>query len=253
MTAGIIVQARMGSSRLPGKVLADLAGRPAIVQLLERLKRVPETPVIVLATSTLDIDNPLAEIVQSIPGVEVWRGPEIDVLRRYAQAAHAFDLDPVVRVTGDCPLLEPSVITRTLHAFSTGSFDYADNLMPRTYPHGYDVQVVSRRALEIADREATDPGEREHVMPFVIRRPDRFAATHVVSDQTPCPDIRITLDYPEDLTLIRGIYDRLYPVNPAFGLSEMLQLREKEPELFEINASRRQLCISTNHAGTKYP
>jgi len=143
-------------------------------------------------------------------------------------------------VTGDCPLLEPMVIERTLDAFGDGAFDYADNLVPRTYPHGFDVQVVSRHALEIADKEATEAADREHVLPFVNRQPQRFAATHVVSEIEPCPELRLTLDYPEDLLLIRGIYERLYPANPAFGLRDILDLRKTEPALFEVNAARRQ-------------
>lgn len=240
MAAGIIVQARMGSSRLPGKVLADLAGAPAIVRLLERLKRVSGVPTIVLATSTLAIDDPLAQLVRQTPAVELWRGPEQDVLKRYADAARQFDLDSIVRITGDCPLMEPEMIEKMLARFAEGGLDYVDNVVPRTFPHGYDVQVVSRRALEIADREAADPYEREHVLPFVNRRPERFALAHVVRDGEPCPEIRITLDYPEDLTLIRAIYERLYPINPEFGLKEVLALREREPALFELNAERRQ-------------
>ena len=112
--------------------------------------------------------------------------------------------------------------------------------MPRTYPHGFDVQVVSRHALEIADKEATEAADREHVLPFVNRQPQRFAATHVVSEIEPCPELRLTLDYPEDLLLIRGIYERLYPANPAFGLRDILDLRKTEPALFEVNAARRQ-------------
>jgi spore coat polysaccharide biosynthesis protein SpsF len=240
MATGIVVQARMGSTRLPGKVLADLAGAPAISRMLERLKRVSHNPVLVLATSSLPIDDPLAEVVKQTPGVGLWRGSESDVLKRYADAARHFDLDPIVRVTGDCPLLEAAVIERTLEAFGNGDFDYADNLVPRTYPHGYDVQVVSRRALEITDCEAVDAAAREHVLPFVSQQPERFAATHVVFDGKPCPEIRITMDYPEDLAVIRGIYEALYSGNPAFGLRDILELREKQPHLFEINAKRRQ-------------
>lgn len=240
MAIGLVVQARMGSTRLPGKVLADLAGAPAIIRMLERLKRVRGSPVIVVATSGSTIEEPLIEVVAEIPSVELWRGPEQDVLKRYAGAARHFDLDPIVRVTGDCPLLEAAVIERTLEAFRGGAFDYADNLVPRTYPHGFDVQVVSRRALEIADREAVEPGDREHVLPFINRRPDRFPASHAVSQDRPCPELRLTLDYPEDLALIRGIYERLYPIDTAFGLKDILQLQKKEPALFEVNAKWRQ-------------
>jgi spore coat polysaccharide biosynthesis protein SpsF len=241
MAAGIIVQARMGSTRLPGKVLADLAGASAIVRLFERLRRVQGSPAIILATSTSKTDDPLAALIEATPGIELWRGSEQDVLRRFADAARHFDLDPIVRITGDCPLMESGVIDAVLTRFASGDFDYADNLVPRTFPHGYDVQVASRRALEAADHEAVEADEREHVMPFIIRRPQRFADTHVVKAGAPCPQLRVTLDYPEDLAVIRAIYERLYPVNPCFGLDDILALRDMDPALFERNASRRQV------------
>ena len=243
MTPGIIVQARMGSSRLPGKVLEDLAGAPGLVRLFERLRRVKAGPRIVLATSTLAGDDPIAALVTTQPDIGLWRGPEQDVLKRYADAARHFDLDPIVRITADCPLMEPACIDAVLEAFNaTAGCQYADNVVPRTYPHGYDVQVMSRRALEEADREATLPTDREHVGPFIIRHAERFPPTHVVSSNAPCADLRITLDYPEDLILIRTIYERLYPANPDFGLGEILALREKDPSLFDVNRSRAIYC-----------
>jgi spore coat polysaccharide biosynthesis protein SpsF len=237
---GIVVQARMGSSRLPGKVLADLAGAPALIRLFERLRRVKRSPKIVLATSTLPGDDPIAALVATQPDIALWRGPERDVLRRYADAARHFDIGPVVRITADCPLMEPSCIDEVLNAFhSAPNYEYADNLVPRTYPHGYDVQVVSRAALETSDREAVDPYEREHVLPFIQRREDRFRTVHVSSADYNNTSIRITLDFPEDLVLIRAIYERLYPDNPHFGLNDILRLRDELPTLFDVNKARR--------------
>ena len=239
MTTGIIVQARMGSSRLPGKVMQDLAGAPALERLFERLRRVKGPPLIVLATSTLPGDDPIADYVSATPDIRLWRGSEQDVLRRYADAARHFDLDPIVRITADCPLMEPSCIDAVLDAYrALPGCQYADNVLPRTFPHGYDAQVLSRQALEAADREATLPADREHVGPFIIRHADRFPATHAAPCDPPCAELRITLDYPEDLTLIRAIYERLYPANPNFGLGDILALREKDPALFDINKSR---------------
>jgi spore coat polysaccharide biosynthesis protein SpsF len=241
MTTGIIVQARMGSSRLPGKVLADLAGAPAIVRLFERLNRVGGASTLIMATSDLPKDDPLAVVASGIPGVHVWRGSENDVLKRFADAARHFRLDAIVRITGDCPLTEPSLIDAVIDLFGTnGKYALADNVEPRTFPHGYDVQVFSRFALETADHEASLAYDREHVMPFVVARPDRFPTGHLISSRTPCPEIRITLDYPEDLTVIRGIYERLYPSNHGFGFNEIVALRTREPDLFEINAAHRQ-------------
>ena len=237
---GIIIQARMGSSRLPGKVLADLAGAPALLRLFERLRRVRGSIPIVLATSTLSGDDPIADLVATQPDIALWRGSERDVLKRYADAARHFDICPIVRITADCPLMEPSSIDQVLHAFrSMPGCEYADNLVPRTYPHGYDVQVVSRAALEIADHEAADPYEREHVLPFIQRRENRFPTVHVSSPDHDNSSLRITLDFPEDLVLIRTIYERLYPGNPNFGLDDILQLRNEMPVLFDVNKAQR--------------
>jgi len=233
---GIIVQARMGSSRLPGKVMQDLAGAPALARLFERLRRVKGSPLIVLATSTLPGDDVIADYVAATHDIKLWRGPEQDVLRRYADAARHFDLDPVVRITGDCPLTEPTVLDALMSLFkATPNCDYADNVVPRTFPHGFDAQIVSRATLETADTEAIQSAHREHVLPFVQTQPERFRQVHLVSDYTSNADLRITLDYPEDLVLIRAIYERLYPVNPQFGLAEIMELRDRDPVLFTVN------------------
>jgi spore coat polysaccharide biosynthesis protein SpsF len=239
MTTGIIVQARMGSTRLPGKVLEDLAGAPVLLRLFERLRRVRGSPRIVLATSTLASDNPIADLVATQPDIALWRGPEQDVLKRYADAARHFDLDPIVRITADCPLMDPACIDAVLEAYNaTPGCQYADNVTPRTFPHGLDVQMVSRAALENADAEANDSGQREHVLPFVQSQPLRFVQTHVVADGSPQPGLRITLDYPEDLALIRAIYEILYPANPDFGLEDIIALKARNPALFEVNRIR---------------
>jgi len=233
--AGIIVQARMGSSRLPGKVMQDLAGAPVLARLFERLRRVEGAPMIVLATSTLAGDDVIADYVRALPDIELWRGSEQDVLKRYADASRHFELDTIIRITADCPLMEPTVIDAVLKAFQSGGCSYADNLNPRTFPHGFDVQIASRHALEVADTEAHEPPEREHVMPFIISRPKRFPLCHISASGVSRADLRLTLDYAEDLALIRGIYERLYPTNPNFGLSDILDLEIQEPALFALN------------------
>ena len=233
---GIIAQARMGSTRLPGKVLADLCGAPALDRLVERLRRVPSHPQIIIATSTLPGDDALAAHAATLDGVGVWRGSESDVLSRYAEAAEHFDLDPIVRITADCPLMEPAVLQAVLDLFErTPGCDYADNVTVRTFPHGFDVQVVSRRALRLANAMAKDLVEREHVLPYINSRPGEFRCVDLKSD-TDNSDLRITLDYPEDLALIRAIYEKLFPGNPEFGLDDILALRARDPQLFEINA-----------------
>ena len=134
--------------------------------------------------------------------------------------------------------MQPDTIEQVMSAFSAvPGCGYADNLKPRTFPHGFDVQVASRAALEAADAEARELAQREHVMPFIIARPDRFHVAHITAAHNHA-DLRLTLDYPEDLTLIRAIYERLYPGKSDFNLRDVLELRRREPSLFELNRGR---------------
>jgi len=219
--------------------MQDLAGAPALERLFERLRRVKGPPLIVLATTTQAADDVIADYVSATPDIKLWRGSEQDVLKRYADAARHYDLDPVVRVTSDCPLMEPQCIDDVLAAFSTTpGCEYADNVKPRLFPHGYDVQVVSREVLERLDRDTTSQRDREHVLVHIQDNPGQFRRAHVTPKDGGHPGLRITLDYPEDLALIRGIYERLYPGNPRFGLADILALQQREPKLFDLNRAR---------------
>jgi len=236
---GIIVQGRMGSTRLPGKVLMDIAGAPALVRLFERLRRVKSMPAIVLATSDLSGDDPIAEIVSAQPGVSLWRGPEQDVLKRYADAACHFDFDPIIRITADNPLTDADLIAEVLDFFrSAPNCDYADNIHPRVVPYGLGIQIVSQRALLQTAAEAVAASDREHVLTYVFNNQQRFRCLFLPAGSPRGADLRLTLDFPEDLTVIRAIYDRLYPTNPQFTLADILELRQREPEIFEANRMR---------------
>jgi spore coat polysaccharide biosynthesis protein SpsF len=233
---GIIVQARMGSSRLPGKVLMEIAGAPALVRLLERLRRIEGDPKIVLATSELPADDALAEIVTAQPGISLWRGSEQDVLKRYADATREFDLDPIIRITADNPLIDPGLTAEVLDLFcTTPNCDYADNMHPRTVPYGLGIQIVSRRALLKTAAEAVTASDREHVLTYILSHQKHFRCAFVPNGSPRGADLRLTLDYPEDLTVIRAIYDRLYPTNPQFALADIVELRQREPKIFEAN------------------
>ena len=235
---GIVIQARLGSTRLPGKVLADLGGRPMLTRQIERLRLVSGVDCIVVATTDASLDDPVAALVRSLDGVGLWRGPEEDVLARFAGAAAAFDLDAIGRVTGDCPLIDPAVIGRVLAAFrSTPGCDYSSNCRPRTWPFGFDVEFVSRRALDAAQHEATDPFDRQHVLVYVFTRPERFRCINAVHDNVNEQSLRLTVDYPEDLELVRALFEELRPLWPDFGLSEILAVLKRRPELRRINAT----------------
>jgi spore coat polysaccharide biosynthesis protein SpsF len=207
----VIVQARMSSSRLPGKVLMDLGPGSALAVLARRLAGLTETDTVVIATSVGEDDDPVAAFAQSI-GLAVVRGPLDDVLERYRLAAESVGCDAVVRITADCPLSEPQVIDRVIRMWrEDDALDYAWNTRaPRSFPDGLDVEVVSRSALEAAAAETRNPYDREHVTPFVRERPDRFPQRGLRLEP-PVRTIKLTLDTQEDLATIRSFLERVGP------------------------------------------
>lgn len=232
----VVIQARMGSTRLPGKVLCDLAGAPALARQIERVRRVAGIDLVIVATSDLPQDDAIVELCAQIPGIEVFRGSEQDVLSRYMGAVRKYDLSAVVRLTGDCPLIDPQVVSTIWQAFleSPGAA-FASNCHPRSFPHGFDCEVASRWAIETADREATDPAHREHVMPFIWSQPERFPRVNVEASGPSYASLRLTLDYPEDLTVIRTIYEGLYPQKPDFTFDDILAFLDTHPNVMAEN------------------
>lgn len=202
---GAIIQARMGSTRLPGKVLMDLHGQPVLRRVLDRVAMVPDIEVIAVATSVNPLDNAIAEKCTEWD-IPCYRGSEDDVLDRFYRAAALLELTTVVRITADCPLHDPAVITQVIQHYRDTGADYCSNVQPPTFPDGLDTEVVSITALEQAWDEAADPFEREHVMPYIRRRPDRFRITNM---QAPAnySHLRWTLDTAEDLAFIRSFYE----------------------------------------------
>jgi len=230
-----LVQARMGSTRLPGKALAPLAGRPVLGWVLARVGEAPGLDEVAVATSTLERDAPVVAVAQAV-GVRVVRGDERDVLDRYRTAAEALAADVVVRVTADCPLVDPEVIGRLLAA--RGDRDYAavaTGAMPpapglRRFPDGLDAEAFTRAALEAAWGQASAPYDREHVSPWIKRhvQPWWLEAEEDLGDE------RWTVDEPADLAFVRAVVERLGP--EPFGYREVLALLAREPELRALNA-----------------
>ena len=225
-----ILQARMSSSRLPGKVLSPLFGEPMIFRQIERLARARRIDRLVVATSTDGSDDALAEACAA-RGVAVFRGSLDDVLDRFAGALDLFpEAKTVIRVTADCPLADWTVVDEVIaHLEATGA-DYASNTpAERTYPHGLDVEVMRREALLDAWREGRDPYEREHVTPYIYRRPETYRLQFV--SRTPSlAHLRWTVDYPADLEFVRDVYARLYPADPAFGSDAVVALARNSSE-----------------------
>jgi spore coat polysaccharide biosynthesis protein SpsF len=229
-----ILQARMSSTRMPGKVMAPVLGEPMIWRQIERLRRTRTLSKIVVATSTATSDDALAGFLLG-RGCTVYRGELHDVLARYAACAAAWNPDHVVRLTADCPLADHRVIDQAVGlALSTGA-TYTSNGERRTYPKGLDVEVVAADALRAAAREATDPYDREHVTPFIRKRPERFRQAQLVQE----PDLsalRWTVDRPEDFAFVRAVYQKLYPDNPDFGQEEILELLGERDDLAALAA-----------------
>lgn len=230
----IIAQARMGSTRLPGKVMMDLGGRPVIEHVLERALAVKRANALVIATPDLPEDESLALHVRSL-GVEVVQGSAEDVLSRYAKAARAAQADVVVRITCDCPLIDPAVIDESIEAFFSSGADYCTNALRRTYPIGMDVEVLKVAAVYAAESEATEKQHREHVTPFIYQHAERFKLHNVEAPAWATrPELRLTVDEPADLMFLRELLRRSH--GSSLSLREVLAVVDGHPELLELNA-----------------
>lgn len=229
-----IIQARMGSTRLPGKVLLDLAGQTVLERVVRRIQRCQYVDEIVVATSILPVDNDIVAACRQM-GVFFFRGSETDVLDRFLKAAYAHCADICVRITADCPLIDPGVSDEIIRRFGQENppVDYASNKIPQSYPRGLDTEVFTLAALERAWQNASMPYEREHVTISIYEHPDQFKLLSIKSDVERA-DWRWTLDTLEDLEFIRTIYDRLGPTN-NFTWHDVVDLLEKEPALNAIN------------------
>lgn len=236
----VLVQARMGSTRLPGKVMRQVLGRPLLDFQIERLRQARLPHGIRILTTTEQSDEPIIAFCQK-KGLAYFRGPEEDVLDRYYQAAKKAKLDAIVRVTADCPLIDPDILDHAIDVYLSAfpAYDYVSNGLERTFPRGLDVEVFSFQSLEKAYREAKEPEEREHVTPYLYRHPERFHLKNI--SHSPALDrYRWTVDTPEDFELIRLILEHLYPLNPRFRLQDVLTLLDRHPEWNTINAHIEQ-------------
>jgi spore coat polysaccharide biosynthesis protein SpsF len=240
MNTVAIIQARMGSSRLPGKVLKDLGGETVLGRVVRRLQRSRHISKIVVATTTGPADE---VIVAECDRLEVlcFRGSEHDVLDRYYQAAHEKAAEAVVRVTSDCPLIDAKLVDETVEVFRNRHADYASNVFPRTYPRGLDTEVFSFDALDRAWREAREAHQREHVTPYLYEHPQIFKLASL-SGAADYSRYRWTLDTREDLELLRAIYSRFHG-RDDFSWQEVLRLMEREPELAELNSQVLQKSV----------
>jgi spore coat polysaccharide biosynthesis protein SpsF len=235
-----IIQARMGSTRLPGKVLKDLEGDTVLARVLARVRRSAVIGEFLVATSDRPGDDAVVAECQRL-GTKVFRGDENDVLDRYYRAAQFSKAEVVVRITADCPLIDPEVTDETVNKFLTQRPDYASNALIRSYPRGLDTEVFSSQALERAWSESSAPYQRAHVTPYLYQNPERFKLLAVQGEKD-YSGLRWTLDTEQDLEFLRAVY-RGFPGRVDFGWRDVLTLLEREPQLSELNRNVEQKAL----------
>jgi len=238
MSVIIVLQARLSSTRLPGKVLQPICGFPMLGLQLERIKRAKHFERLVVATSTDQHDNPIAKLCEDLQ-VDCYRGSLEDVLDRFYKAAKQYEPIHVVRLTGDCPLTDPELIDAVIQHHIVSGADYTSNTMDPTFPDGLDVEVVRFSALEQAHAAAKLNSEREHVTPYFYNHPELFRLASFKSkiDRSP---MRWVVDEPADFNFVTRVYEYLYSAKPNFNTNDVLALLEDNPDLALINASYRR-------------
>jgi spore coat polysaccharide biosynthesis protein SpsF len=240
MTIVAIIQARMGSTRLPGKVLMDLGGDTVLSRVLARTRRSATIGEVLVATSDRPVDDAIVKECARLK-TKVFRGDETDVLDRYYRAAQFSKADVVVRITADCPLIDPEVTDHTVQEFLAHTPDYASNVLVRTYPRGLDTEVFSMMTLERAWRESSDAYQRAHVTPYIYQNPERFKLLSVQGDKD-YSKLRWTLDTTQDMEFLRAVYARTAD-RGDFGWRGVLGILEREPALAELNRNVEQKSL----------
>lgn len=248
-----VIQARTGSTRLPGKCLLPLGGSTVLGQMCRRVKRARRAGLVVVATTNDSADDAIAFTAER-EGVACFRGHSTDLLDRHYQAMVALgsSTDGIVKIPSDCPLIDPAVIDAVIARFlERGDADYVSNLHPPSWPDGNDVEVMSRAALTTAWREAAKGYEREHTTPFLWDNPGRFRIENVAwgTGRDLSRRFRYTLDYPEDYEVISAIFRALHPKDPCFGVDAIVALLEGWPELGQINEKYLGHAWTAAHAG----
>jgi len=228
-----ILQARMSSSRLPGKVMSPVLGRPMIERQIERLRRSKRIDQLIVATSTHQEDNVLETLCKRI-GIFCFRGNLKNVLGRFYQAAKPFKPEHIIRLTGDCPLVDPALIDELVDFYLERRCDYASNCQEPSLPDGLDAEIFSFSVLEETWREAILPSHQEHVTSFILAHPERYRIGHYKYHRD-LSNLRWTVDELEDLEFVRRVYEKLYPANPEFKTEDVVALLDREPDLLEIN------------------
>jgi len=236
-----IVQARMGSTRLPDKVLADIESKPMVWHVIERLKCSEKLDDIVLAIPIGEKDNILEKFARK-NNIKYFRGSEKNVLSRYYETAKKFEADIVLRITADCPLIDSKIVDLIIKKHLYANADYTSNVLKRTYPKGLDVEVISFEALEKSFQEAQTQADKEHVTLYVRNHPERFKRINVENNKN-LSDFRWCVDEEKDLKFVREIYKKLYQKENIFFMQEIVNFLKKEPELVKTNKEIKRKSI----------
>jgi spore coat polysaccharide biosynthesis protein SpsF len=245
-----VIQARKGSSRLPGKVMLPLAGEPLLVRMVQRVTAAKLAGKVVVATTQEEKDDEIETLCKDY-GFECFRGHSTDLLDRHYQAGKMYGAGAVVKIPSDCPLIDPAVIDRVIQYYldHQTELDFVSNLHPATYPDGNDVEVMSWGTIEKAWQEAKKDFEREHTTPYIWENPDKFRIANLAWETGLDYSMshRLTIDYPEDYEFIRRVYNELYERNPVFSLEDILGLLQQKPEIYEINSKFAGVNWYRNH------
>jgi transketolase len=247
-----VIQVRRGSSRLPDKVFRPLSGKSLFVRQVERVLAAKLSGTVVVATTMNPADDLVWEVCQQ-EGLECFRGHDEDLLDRHYRAALKYGADTVIKIPGDCPLIDPAVIDTVIGWYleNADKYDYVSNLHPATYPDGNDVEIMPLRVIEETWKNASRPFEREHTTPYIWERPEQFRIGNVAMEGGVDYSMthRLTIDYEEDYQFIKAVWEELYPVNPLFGTAEILALIERRPDIYTINRSLAGVNWYRNHLG----
>lgn len=239
----------MGSTRLADKVMLPLVGEPLLIKMYERVKASALGGMIVIATTTEKDDDKIVEICTQNK-INVFRGAREDLLDRHYRAALPYSPDAVVKIPSDCPLIDPQIIDKVLEFYiQNKGFDFVSNLHPASYPDGNDVEVMSMNALKLSWQSAVSKMDREHTTPYIWDNPDKFKIGNVLweSGKDYSMSHRFTIDYEEDYLFIKRVYDELYNDKTIFSLNDILNLLDRNPEIFEINKKYAGVNWYRNH------
>jgi len=229
----IIIQARMGSTRLPNKVLAEIEGKPMLYHLVQRLKLSKFNPEIIIATTKDNSDKQIIDLAKTLK-IKYYAGSINDVLDRYYQAAKKYNIKIIIRITADCPLIDPRILDKVISEFLTDNYDYLCNTNPPSFPDGLDIEIFSFETLERAWKSAKLSSEREHVTAYIYKNPEIFRLGNI-ANKTDLSGMRWTVDEKEDLEFVRQIYKFLYKGHHIFLMEDIIKFLKEKPEIMLIN------------------